>query len=321
MTMNDGTMKDLTDLSERLTRYVAGDCTPEEARELSARLEREPAECELLAEILTQGLAIREFYQIQPEPARAMNRMPQRWLDSRSWRPLMTTAAGILFGMLCTSVVFGFVMPRIRLSSLLVDSFEGAPTLTSKVSLEPSVWRSNHAAIVGGELGVQPANGVKMLRFLHAGFDGHAKSQGDHLADAYHLLDLRPFRQEFVGEGCVVQVAASFNASLFPADEKYGCAVSVYALDAENAPDGPKRIGTALSEDSLAMARSRSTKLDREPDSWQRLTTELRLPANTDYIVVRLHISQSFDARGKPTFTGSYADDVRVSLTRRVLSP
>jgi hypothetical protein len=321
MTMNDGTMKDLTDLSEILTRYVAGDCTTEEVLELSARLEREPAECDLLAEILMQGVVIREFSQIQPEPARTMNRLPQRWLDSLSWRPLTTTAAGILFGMLFTSVVFGFVMPRIRHSSLLDDSFEGTPTLTSRVSLEPNVWRSNHAVIVGSELGVQPANGVKMLRFLHAGFDSRAKSQGDHLADAYHLLDLRPYRQELVGEDCVVQVAASFNASLFPADEKYGCAVSVYALDAENAPDGPKRIGTALSEDSLAMARSRNTKLDREPDSWQRLTTEMRLPANTDYLVIRLHISQAFDSRETPTFTGSYADVVRVSLTRRALSP
>jgi hypothetical protein len=47
----------------------------------------------------------------------------------------------------------------------------------------------------------------------------------------------------------------------------------------------------------------------------------MRLPANTDFIVVRLHISQSFDSNGAPVFTGSYADDVRVTLIRRPSLP
>ena len=132
---------------------------------------------------------------------------------------------------------------------------------------------------------------------------------------------MRPYRRELADGGAVAQVSASFNTSPFPTDEKFGCAISIYALDAETAPNGPKRIGTALTADSLAMARSSRTRLDRDPATWQRLTTELRLPSNTEFLVARLHITQAFDSVGKATFTGSYADDVRVSLTRRMPLP
>jgi hypothetical protein len=72
-----------------------------------------------------------------------------------------------------------------------------------------------------------------------------------------------------------------------------------------------------LENEANAMARSSRTKLDRDPSSWQRLTTEMRLPANTEFLVVRLHINQLFESDDSSTFTGSYADDVRVVLTPR----
>lgn len=97
------TMNDETSLSEMLTRYVAGDCTPEEVRELSARLERDTEACDLLAEILTQGVAVREFAQAHPEPVRTTNRMPQRGLSWFAWRPLAAAAAAAAL------IIFGFV--------------------------------------------------------------------------------------------------------------------------------------------------------------------------------------------------------------------
>ncbi len=238
-----------------------------------------------------------------------------RWI---MWRPLTAAAAGLMFGMLCTSVVLAYVVPLARSITLLDDSFEtpSAPVVGG-VSLEPGFWRGDHAEIVGEEQGVKPAGGGKMLRFLRADHEGKPKSAGNHLADVYRLVDVRSYRQEFADDGAVVQVSASFNATSFSADEKFGCAVSVYALDAESVPDRASYIGTALENDANAMARSSRTKLDRDPSSWQRLNTEIRLPANTEFLVVRLHITQSFDSAGNATFTGSYADDVRVSLTTR----
>jgi hypothetical protein len=217
------------------------------------------------------------------------------------------------------TIVWAYVAPRpLRVVPLMTEDFERASTpLATRVALEPGVWRGDYAEVVGAQQGVRPANGEKMLRFLRADFEGRAKPNGGHISDVYRLIDLGPYLSEFADGGAVVQVSASFNATEFPADEKYGCAISVYAVDAESLPERAERIGSALTTDSIAMARSSRTKLDRDPATWQRLATELRLPANAEYLVIRLHVSQAFDSTGKAAFSGGYADDVRVVLTRR----
>ena len=87
-------MTDDAQLFEMLTRYVAGDCSTEEVQELSSRLERDAAACELLAEILMQGAAVREFAQANPVPVRAVHRAPQRW-QALLWP--MAAAAAVVF--------------------------------------------------------------------------------------------------------------------------------------------------------------------------------------------------------------------------------
>ena len=118
-----------------------------------------------------------------------------------------------------------------------------------------------------------------------------------------------------------MEVSASFNAIPFPEDEKYGCAVSIFALDTEMATNGSMQIGSALMTDSLAMTRSdRGRLIDRDPATWQRVTSELRLPPGTDFAMVRLHIHRGLHSPGV-TFAGHYADDVHVSLIRRAPLP
>jgi ferric-dicitrate binding protein FerR (iron transport regulator) len=87
-------MDEEAQLCEQLTRYVAGDCSTEEVQELSSRLERDAAACDLLGEILMQGAAVREFAQAHPQPVASVNRAPQRW---QAWLwPLAAAAAVVL---------------------------------------------------------------------------------------------------------------------------------------------------------------------------------------------------------------------------------
>lgn len=251
-------------------------------------------------------------------PAVPETRRGFAWL---SWRPVTAAAAGIVFGMFCTSMVFGFVVPMARLNTLLDDSFETATTLSAKVVLEPGAWRGDHAEIVEVEQDIKPASGQRMLRFLRADFKGKPRSAGGHIADVYRLIDLRKQSQTLLDGGAVVQASASVNAVPFAENEKFGCAISLFALDADSLPESASYIGTALENDANAMARSSRTKLDRDRSSWQRLTTEMRLPANTAFLVVRLHINQLFESDGLPAFTGSYLDDVSVVLTPRTVLP
>ena len=243
---------------------------------------------------------------------------PQRRFWSQ-WRPLTSAAAGITIGLFAASMVWAYVVPLTsKTITLLEDGFESdTPSLATRVPLEPGIWRGDHADIVAEEQGIKPLAGHKMLRFLRADHDGKARVAGNHIADVYQLIDVRQFRHEFADGSAVAQASASVNATAFPVGEKYGCAISIYALDAETVPDSAAKIGTALTNEANAMARSGHTKLDRDPTQWQQLSTELRLPPNTEFLVVRLHITQGFDSTGNATFTGSYADEVKVTLTRR----
>lgn len=233
------------------------------------------------------------------------------------WMP--QAAAGLVVGLLAATMVWAYVRPpAAKALPLLDEDFENpAVPLAVRTALETGIWRGDAAEIVGAQAGVKPARGSHMMRLLRADYDGRPKPAGGHIAVAYRLIDLRPFRSELADGGAVVEVSASFNARVFPAAERYGCAISLFALDAESVPDRAGRLGSTLSNDALAMARSSSTQLDRDPATWQRLTTELRLPGNAEFLVVRLHINQMFESAPDFVFTGSYVDEVRVALTRR----
>jgi hypothetical protein len=268
---------------------------------------------------LASGADRTAAFAVLPSPPKQAAMSADRRGFRMQWRPLMAAAAGLVFGLFTATMVWAYVSPLAGKGiTLLEENFETSSVpLVPRTALEPGIWRGDNAEIVGAEQGVKPAGDAKMLRFLRADYDGKAKPAGSHIADVYRLIDVRPYRHDFADGGAVAQMSASFNATSFPPDEKYGCAISIYALDAETVPDKAGRVGTALTADAIAMARSSRTKLDHDPSTWQRLTTELRLPANAEFLVVRLHITQSFDSVGNPTFTGSYADDVQVSLTRR----
>jgi hypothetical protein len=118
-----------------------------------------------------------------------------------------------------------------------------------------------------------------------------------------------------------VQLSAAFNAFAFPAEEAFGCSVSLHALDAETAMNGSTRIGETLLTDCLAMARNSRLKVDRDPVTWQRLNAELRLPSNVDFILIRIGLEHSNKARRRVTFDGHYLDGVRLTLARRAPLP
>lgn len=307
---------------ELIRRAVDGTASPEDFCALQSAL-RHDAEARrqygryanMHAALGSGRLAMRS------EAAQAVVSQPRRQVSWLTWRPLTAAAAGIMFGMFCTSMVFGFVVPMARLNTLLDDSYETAATLTAKVVLEPDAWRGDHAEIVATEHDIIPASGQRMLRFLRADFKGKPRAAGGHIADVYRLIDLRQQSQALLDGGAVVQASASVNAIPFAENEKFGCAISLFALDADSLPESASYIGTALENDANAMARSSRTKLDRDPSSWQRLTTEMRLPANTEFLVVRLHINQLFESDGLSVFTGTYLDDVSVVLTPRTVLP
>jgi len=188
------------------------------------------------------------------------------------------------------------------------------------VPLEAGRWSGDYTEVVGEQQGVKPAGEKKMLRILRADYAGKANADG-YVADLFQLIDLRPYRSEFADGGAVVQFSAGFNAFEFPASEAYGCLMSMHALDAEMVRNGEISDRQVLNADALAMASSNRLMLDRDPATWQRQTTELRLPPNTEYLLIHVGVTHATKAQRRPVFDGHYLDDVRLILTRRAPAP
>jgi len=242
-----------------------------------------------------------------------------RWLQ---WRPLAAAAAGLVIGLFSATVLANYaISSQEKTVTLLREDFESGPApLVTGVPLQPGVWSGDYTEVVGAQApqGVKPASGQRMLRFLRADYEGKAQPEGSYFSDVYRLIDLRPYRATYDDGGAVVQLSGSFNAFHFPDSERYGCSMSLYAMDAATATNGSTRHGAELT-DSLAMARNSRVMLDRDPKTWQRSNVELRLPPNTDFLLVHISVDHSSRAQRRVTFDGHYLDDVRLTLGRRPL--
>ena len=142
------------------------------------------------------------------------------WL---TWRPFTAAAAGIVLGMICTSVLFAYVAPLFwKVTTLLEDGFESGPApLATGVPVEVARWGGDYSEVVGEQQGVRPAVGQKMLRFLRGDYEGR-DIPSSHSSDVFRLVDVRPYRHEFADGGAVVQLSAIFNAIAFAEDENFG---------------------------------------------------------------------------------------------------
>lgn len=245
-----------------------------------------------------------------------------RQFDRMLRRPLVAASLGILIGLVSASVLWAFVAPTRRETIFLLrEDFESQSlSLDRRVPLGEANWRCDRGQLVQEERGVKPASGNRMLRFIREGWEGKPRQIFSHIADAYHLIDVRELRHN-TGDGPIVaQASANFNAISFSANEEYGCSISVYALDHSSVPKSATNVGTELTKNSTAMARSVRTTLDRDDSKWQNLETELQLPPNTAFLAVRLHVTQLFESDGKSPFDGAYVDDVHLSLRRQIPS-
>jgi hypothetical protein len=239
-----------------------------------------------------------------------------RWL---SWRPLAAAAAGLVIGMFCTSMVFAYVAPSLgKAMSLLQDGFEsGLAPLVIGVPLETGKWSGDYSEVVEQQ-GVRPASGKNMLRFLRGDYKGR-DIPSSHSCDVFRLVDVRPFRREFADGGAVVQVTAVFNAVPFPVDASFNATLTLFALDASLVGNELVKGENVLSVESLAFSRSSRVGMDRDPATWQKVSNELRLPPSTEFLMVRMGMSNNTKLKDKrrDRFAGHFADNVQLVIARR----
>jgi len=255
---------------------------------------------------------------LEPVPAlESKQRSAPRWA---AFRPLTTAAAGLIFGLLSASMVFGFVGRSLeKMVSLLQESFESGPApLVTGMPQKLDQWSGDFSEIVGEQQGVKPKDGRKMARLLRSDFEGKNFSKPSRQGDLMRVVDARPFLREASGGEVVVTLSAIFNAALFPDTENYDGVVTLWALG----PHFPTEEN--LMEDALAHSVGMCRPLDRDPATWQNVSTRLLLPPGTEMVLLKVSFSpkpETGDSLSAPpdhvTFAGHFVDDVRASVSIR----
>jgi hypothetical protein len=255
----------------------------------------------------------------QPRPATTVS-----WLDHvllRGWRA--PTAAGLAIGAAFTSVVWAYVAPPAAeamqpLATLVSDSFEtGAAPGNGWVPKELGTWGGDHAELATAGAGLAPRTGARMLRLLRSDYVGE-NSVLSHVGDQLQIIDLAAHRAA-IGTGRVVaHTEAWFNQVPPGAREEFAGGVTLFAFS-RDPRDYRGETWSAWYQGHLGLSGQQQECTDRDPATWERVSTNLPLPPASQFLVIQLRVNRT---RPEPTatpitFAGSYVDDVKAELLLR----
>jgi hypothetical protein len=231
--------------------------------------------------------------------------------------PLATAVVGLVLGIVSTTAILAATLSPPKLYTIFAEDFEQATApLADSHPLTAGIWSGDYSELSGATQEVTPESGTTMLRYLRADYEGRHLPDS-FSSDVFHLIDVREHRSAFAAGDAVVQLSAKFNAVPFPDDEIYKCTLTIFALDESG--NESLRDKTSISKASLAYSRSGRLLMDRDPATWQRLSNEMRVPPETQYLMIRLGMSNDTDTTEKrrDSFTGHFVDSVKLVFGHR----
>ena len=296
---------------ELIRRCRDGEASTEELAQLNYSLREDTDFRQAYVRYINVDVALSAVAKVLPMPEEPMTpSRPSRsaWL---SWRPLTAAAAGIVFGMFCTSVVFGYVAQRAALMkkiplAVFDPGFEDVePPLDDGLPKRVGQWGVDSAKLVPAENGVQPLEGEHMLRLEPIPREKQVKN---HTSRVYQLLDLRAQPQEILAGDAEVQVTASFFVTRHDFNSRY--LIRVIALD-EPPETATTEFWSKTERDDVV---SVSQRYDRLPGDggWQTCSLKIPLPRGAKTLVFILGTLPPEDASVQASV--HYLDDVQVSL-------
>ena len=316
------------DWHDVIQRYIAGTLSDDEALALQDALKSDKDLRALYLDYMNLDVALGSHAEsraavneILASPMAGETSRSARWC---SWRPLTAAAAGVVFGMFCTSVVFAYVGPSLgKVITLLQESFEAGPApLVTGVPPGPDLWSGDYSEIVLEFEDAKPEDGSKMARLLRSDYEGRTVPRPSRQGDLMRVVDVRPFLAEAKGGDVVMTLSALFNAVTFPATERYDGMVTIYALGADTDLRGATE--DSVKEDALAFSVGLCHAVDRDSGTWQTASTRLLLPPGTKSVMVKVSFrrepvgSETLSSLPESlTFAGHFVDDVRASIQIR----
>jgi hypothetical protein len=314
-------------LEELLIAWEENNLTDEERSELKELLATQPEARRRLVEAGVLQSAAKErvqTWETAPSPRLLAPPDALRKVTWLSWRPFTAAAAGLALGFFCASVAWAYVAPRVpslieKTVSPVNGDFEGAELpVADGMPQRFGVWSGDSARITESEQGIQPTSGRHMLRILRSDSRLDVSKRTNPGGELMQLIDLRPFAADLASGNAVLELSASANTSV-ERGEQFRFGVQAYALSGTAAD-----LGADMREVSLAaLASSRKgLHLDSDPASWQTGATRLLLPPETDFVMVRVVLTQK-DTRPQDhvEFGGHYIDNVQLRLTTQSAKP
>ena len=247
-----------------------------------------------------------------------------RWL---SWRPLAAAAAGIVFGMLCTSVIFAHVAGggMLKARRLLPLKFPDFEQRSGKLPGNPpasfGIWTGDGAEIVEASLEARPTSGSKMLRFVRAETDPPSPKGVPNRCDVYQLIDLGPiWAQAGQDDEVTLEVRVSFlDTNTGPEGSgTFKCRLLVH-------PGEPEAIRNGWPQSRFGGCAYARTDLPNGPSTrgqWRTAQAKVILPRDARIAAVHLGMIRFTDtALPQAEFGQCYVDNVSLTVTARPLFP
>ena len=285
-----------------------GQASIEELAELEVSLCEDAGFREAYVRYMNLDVALSSVGKVLPmQMATSALRQRNRWF---AWRPLTAAAAGIVFGMFCTSMVFGFVVQRAAVKKVPLLAFDAGLEDVEQIlndGLPPQAghWGVDDAKVVLADGNVTPLAGQHMLRLEPIPREKDVKN---HTSRAYQVLDLRSLPAAAMTADAEVEVAASFCAMDGDVSSRY--LIRAIALD-EAPAQATKNFWSKVESDGVV---SESQRFDTAPGShgWQSFSMTLRLPPGSKTLVL-IFGAVPPELPSRPASV-HYLDEVQVSL-------
>ncbi len=287
---------------------------------LEHEIRTDPHKRRLFTETQQRSLVIRSRFvaeENRPRPAP----LPLRTWRSLLSKPALSAAAGLMLGLLSASLVSGESFPF--RAKLLLETRLPQPDLPGPppggIPDIPGVWSGDYSEMVPAQNGITPLTGTRMLQIQRADHEGKPHPEGSRVGSVWYLVDIRPFRGQSTSES--LELRASFCVNSIPAStlETHSACVSIHAVSAAFVSVGKLQNAVALANQNLAATSRGNSRIDGDPKTWERLSTELRVPPDADFALVSFNIAapEPRDPSAVIHFEGKYIDDLQISLLRR----
>ncbi|MFP6887847.1 MAG: hypothetical protein VB997_09805, partial [Opitutales bacterium] len=169
-----------------------------------------------------------------------------------------------------------------------------------EVTEKVTAWRVEDDLRVGTEFGVQPFEGMDMLRFSRMEVDVF-KQQAE-VSELVRVLDVRTLGKEISDNKTVVKSAVRFNQGVGIADAGTAFALSLHAIDRDG------RVNIAVGREETRVMS------DGNPATWERVESEMELPEGTDFVIVALSAHKEGPQALLPDLSGHYADGLEIAM-------